>query len=341
MKNRAAEFSQRLMHDNRSVSVDIWCLVYNHEKYLHSALDGMLMQRTNFPYRIIIHDDASTDNSAKIIKEYQRQFPDKIIAIFEAENQMQKGVSFFRKMLANATAKYIAYCEGDDYWIDKNKLQKQVTYLETHQDCVSCYHNILPVNEFGQYDESLRKGYVYLKDGDYTKKEIRSFVLKTQLASLVMKNYLTFFNENDIQVYQGVKCNGDRRILLLCGILGRVHYLSDVMAAHRRVFYGDSYTARLSKKSTVDIFINEQKGKLEIRRLYKYFTGKPIYPYNDILHAIVTGFLLRQFCIKNGDHKKIFKEINLPFYAFFIYVPFFFYKCLLKTWKIFVSNTLE
>lgn len=121
--------------------LSIHCLVYNHEPYLRQCLDGFVMQRTDFPFEAIVHDDCSTDNSAAIIREYAEKYPDIIKPIFEEENQYRKiGFSGIgRIMSANTHGKYIAVCEGDDYWIDPNKLQMQVDYLEEYPECGLVY----------------------------------------------------------------------------------------------------------------------------------------------------------------------------------------------------------
>lgn len=122
--------------------VSICCITYNHAPYIRECLDGFMMQQTNFPIEIIINDDASTDGTTEIIKEYEAQYPDIIRPIYQIENQYSKGV---RGMYANfcfprAQGKYIALCEGDDYWTDPLKLQKQVDFLESHPDYVMCSH---------------------------------------------------------------------------------------------------------------------------------------------------------------------------------------------------------
>ena len=115
--------------------VTIRCTVYNHEPYLRQCLDGFVMQKTTFPFEAIVHDDASTDGSAAIICEYAEKYPDIIKPIYETENQYSKGT--LDRIIINAThpnSKYIATCEGDDYWTDPNKLQLQVDFLESHPD---------------------------------------------------------------------------------------------------------------------------------------------------------------------------------------------------------------
>ena len=119
--------------------VTIRCLVYNHEPYLRQCLDGFVMQKTNFPFEAIVHDDASTDRSAEIIREYAEKYPNIIKPIFETENLYSKHDGSIRKVMYEHTkGKYVAICEGDDYWIDPYKLQKQVDILESNTNIGLC-----------------------------------------------------------------------------------------------------------------------------------------------------------------------------------------------------------
>ena len=131
--------------------VAIKCLVYNHEPYLRDCLEGFVMQQTNFPFVAIVHDDASTDNSAAIIREYEEKYPDIIKPIYEAENQYSKrdgSVGRIMNAAVDATgAKYIAMCEGDDYWTDPLKLQKQVDFMEANPEYGLCYAKAYRYNE--------------------------------------------------------------------------------------------------------------------------------------------------------------------------------------------------
>lgn len=128
------------MNDDK-ILVSIQCLVYNHEPYLRQCLDGFVMQKTNFRFEAIVHDDVSTDGSAAIIREYTEKYPDIIKPIYETENQYSKRDGSLRRIMnAACKGKYIALCEGDDYWIDPLKLQKQVDFLEAHPDYSMCFH---------------------------------------------------------------------------------------------------------------------------------------------------------------------------------------------------------
>lgn len=120
--------------------VSISCITYNHAPYIRQCLEGFITQKTNFAYEVLIHDDASTDGTSEIIQEYENKYPDIIKPIYESENQYQKGVPMGSEVwnVPRAQGKYIALCEGDDYWTDPNKLQKQVDYMEQHPEIDLC-----------------------------------------------------------------------------------------------------------------------------------------------------------------------------------------------------------
>ena len=127
--------------------VAIRCITYNHEPYIRDALEGFVMQKADFPFVAIVHDDASTDGTAKIIREYAEKYPDIIKPIYETENQYSKHDGSLGRIMNEACkvtgAEYIAMCEGDDYWTDPLKLQKQVDFLESHSDYGVVYTNFI------------------------------------------------------------------------------------------------------------------------------------------------------------------------------------------------------
>ncbi|MDK9737728.1 glycosyltransferase [Vibrio sp. D404a] len=128
--------------DNKDeVCVSIICATYNQENYIQDAIVGFLMQKTNFRFEIVIHDDASTDNTANIVKSYQKRYPDIIKPIFQKENQYSKGgFKPLRYASRFARSKYLALCEGDDFWVNKNKLQVQYDELESNPQVKMCFH---------------------------------------------------------------------------------------------------------------------------------------------------------------------------------------------------------
>ena len=142
----------------RNLMVSIHCLVYNHEPYLRQCLDGFVMQKTNFQFEVIVHDDASTDNSAEIIREYAQKYPGIIKPIFEKENVYRlKGFAGINEIMdQHMYGKYIAYCEGDDYWCDCNKLQKQVNALEQNPEATMSYTGFYVVDNLGNKIKHVR-----------------------------------------------------------------------------------------------------------------------------------------------------------------------------------------
>ena len=154
------------------ILVAIHCLVYNHEPYLRDCFDGFVMQKTNFRFVAVVHDDCSTDHSADIIREYEAKYPDIFRPIYETENQYSKRDGSLRRIMNEAIdatgAKYIAMCEGDDYWTDPYKLQKQVDFMETHPEYSMCFHKVEVVSNI---EEDLNL-YGHLEEREYSAEEI-------------------------------------------------------------------------------------------------------------------------------------------------------------------------
>ncbi len=122
-----------------SVKVTVLCTTYNQEEFIRDALEGFVIQKTTFPFRVIVHDDASKDSTPEIIMEYANRYPDIIIPVLEKENQYSKGTVYFTELvLSYAEGEYFATCEGDDYWIDPNKLQLQYDILENNKEINAC-----------------------------------------------------------------------------------------------------------------------------------------------------------------------------------------------------------
>lgn len=125
---------------NQKMMVSVVCMTYNHEAYIGNALEGFVSQKTNFAYEVIVHDDASTDKTADIIREYEKKYPELIKPIYQTENQYFKVNAMQVYVRPLVHGKYIALCEGDDYWTDPLKLQKQVDAMEQHPEVDICAH---------------------------------------------------------------------------------------------------------------------------------------------------------------------------------------------------------
>ena len=240
-------YDRIVSHKDEEILVSIRCAVYNHEPYLRQCLDGFVMQKTTFRFEAVIHDDASKDGSARIIREYAEKYPDIIVPIFENENQYSKDRgSVFRIITEHCRGKYYASCEGDDYWTDPLKLQKQVDYLENHPECMLCFTNAIMRwdDGSGKPERLFAPG---LEDRDYLGPEMTEEWI-TPTASFVYRRSLI---ESDF--YQRVvshpklKIASDIPMVLTCAHLGTVHALTDVTCVYRRqpngfMLSSDSYT---------------------------------------------------------------------------------------------------
>ena len=218
--------------------VSVRCITYNHEPYIAQALDGFLMQKTNFPFEVIVHDDASTDRTAEIIREYEARFPKIIKPIYETENQYSKhDGSLGRIMEAACKGKYIALCEGDDYWIDENKLQMQADFLEGNPEYTLCFSNakIWKNNDF--VCDSFP---CLLQDRDVKTEEIiLNGGLFIPTATIIYRNEIK-------NTYPGFcsKCwVGDYPLQIYASICGKVWGMSNVMSVYRASVPG-SWTQR-------------------------------------------------------------------------------------------------
>lgn len=211
--------------------VAIKCAVYNHEPYLRDCLEGFVMQQTNFPFVAIVHDDASTDSSAAIIREYEEKYPDIIKPIYETENQYSKhdgSVGRIMDVAIDATdAKYVAICEGDDYWTDPLKLQKQVDFMEANPEYSMCFHKVkLLIQKTGELRNEI---------------DVRDMSGKSTIIDLVERNYVhtpsvlyRIYPDLFKQDQNMISCFfGDYKMWLLLANKGNIFKFEDIMAIYR------------------------------------------------------------------------------------------------------------
>jgi glycosyltransferase involved in cell wall biosynthesis len=215
--------------DNKSILLTIRCITYNHAPYIRQCLEGFIMQKTNFSFIVVIHDDASTDGTGDIINEYAKKYPI-IKPILQKENQYSQGYNRIRLLLDEVIkSKYTAICEGDDYWTDPQKLQKQVDFLEANPDYSACFHQAIRHYEGNEYPDTL---YADIDNRDYTGLELYDPKHRPPTASLVMRtdinksNVYKRFIENNLSF-------SDIPMFLTCANEGKVRGMSDTMCVYR------------------------------------------------------------------------------------------------------------
>lgn len=251
--------------------VSIRCLVFNQEKYIRQCLDGIVSQKTNFHFEAIVHDDASTDGTADIIREYAQMYPDIIKPILETENQYSKCDGSIRRIINEACkGKYIAYCEGDDYWTDPLKLQKQVDILEADTDIMMVYTGFQTVDENGDV--------VYRYDFDYNMQTSKSGYVFDKLLyrNVVMTVSSIFRREVFLSEYIMESPNNLDYLIFMCAAAkGKVVYLPEKTCCYRK--HAASATNTNSKKiqekvlDVITYFTNMYiSGRIEMDNVHHY-----------------------------------------------------------------------
>ena len=207
-------------------TVTIICIAYNQEKYISRAIDSFLIQKTNFDVEVLIHDDASTDKTSDILRGYQKKYPQKIKLTIQKENQYsKKDWIFINNLFVNARGKYIAMCEGDDYWTDENKLQKQVDYMEAHPECALVFHPVKVV-----FQNSEEKSYTIPN---------MSKAIKFTPEELIRENFIStsavmYRAKHDYEKLERKIMPQDLYLHLYHAVGGSMHCINEIMSVYRR-----------------------------------------------------------------------------------------------------------
>jgi len=285
--------------------VSICCTTFNHESYIEDALEGFVNQKTNFHYEVLIHDDASTDRTAEIIKEYEKKYPNLIKPIYQKENQYSKGLIINRTFnYSRAIGKYIALCEGDDYWIDPSKLQKQIDYMEDNPECSFCFTNgkIIDV-------EDKNKERIFIP---YTIENTKYFTGKSkcydvgELALLGFIPTATFIFRKKIledtpEFYNKKYPGGDLKLKLYATSHGYAYFINDVTSVYRTNVKGSAMSQWKTYNKEQSIIHNQEYIDL-INEMNKHTN----YKWNYELDRLKIEFEVSQLIINND--KKLFIE---------------------------------
>lgn len=289
--------------------VVIRSLVYNHEPYLRDCLEGFVMQQTTFPFVAVVHDDCSTDGSTAIIREYAEKYPHIIKPVYETENQYSKHDGSLRRVMDEACskygAKYYALCEGDDYWTDPHKLQKQVDFLESNPDYTMVCSDAVVRTPEGDLteDDFLRVGwYRYHESRDIATEDIiekGGWFIHT--ASIVYRGGLR-------EAYPAgcLKApTGDYLLQMFAAITGKVFYFHEKMVVYR---YGsaNSWTNRERSRS-YESHLNFTNGEIAMLEcLDKYSEGKYGQSFKRTIANTIKRRLLNAFPQKASETCKCF-----------------------------------
>lgn len=261
--------------------VSITCAAYNHEAYIARALDGFLSQQTDFGFEILVHDDASTDRTADIIRDYARRWPDLVLPLFQTENQYSLGKRIPYLNTQRARGRYIAVCEGDDYWTDPHKLQKQVAFLEAHPECSLLFHAADILDErtgqiSGQirpFDRSLILPAKPLFSGGGNICPTASIVYRSE----PMRSPPDFYFQSPV---------GDRALALTMVLHGSIAYLDDVMSV-RRLWVPGSWNTRFQHEPDKQKQIRHFRGMISLFESFGQVSGGR---WSDDVNRTVLGY---------------------------------------------------
>lgn len=233
--------------------VSICCITYNHVQYIRRAIEGFLMQKTNFAFEILIHDDASSDGTSEIIKEYQQRFPELIYPIFQTENQYSKGIRTSLLNLKRAVGHYIALCEGDDYWIDPFKLQKQFDFMTNNHDFSMVFTGCEIHKFIGGKRRYTYQGFTRISPDDYLEKNpfiatASIFFVRSLIPITYSENWMLKSFAGDLVVKYCALANGD---------LG---FIPDVTCVYNCGIPGSWSSQKYTKKKILKEFSDEIRG---------------------------------------------------------------------------------
>ena len=273
------------------IVVSIVCNTYNQRNYIRDALDGFLMQITEFPYEILIHDDASTDGTTEIVKEYAERYPKIIKLIIQNENQYSKGKAISESFqFPRAQGKYIAFCEGDDYWTDPRKLQKQVEAMEKYPQIDICAHRMMTMHE------NLKTGFVpkQKKNTIFSPAEVITGGGGFEAtASLIFRR--TLLDDH----YKFIKMMSVDYVWQIHGALrGGMLYLGDCMGVYRQRARG-SWTVRAEKDANAPI-----EAWTKIRNVLETLNHETSGLYDEEITAQMAMMSLN-IMVRRGEVKRI------------------------------------
>lgn len=222
----------------KEIVVSVICMTFNQQKYVTQTLESLVAQKTEFPFEIIVHDDASTDRTPDIIREYAERYPELIRPLMREVNQFSQGIDIFNDYIVpRAKGTYIALCEGDDFWTSPNKLQAQYDAMMAHPECSMITHKVQGISEDGKTnlrtfpEKDMPEGIVKASEVIHRTLAYNEWMFHTT-SYFVRKSMLIEGKERNLDFYLH-PMYGDQSVIHLSAIYGDFYYLNELMSAYR------------------------------------------------------------------------------------------------------------
>jgi glycosyltransferase involved in cell wall biosynthesis len=279
-------------------------MTFMHESFIRDCIEGILMQKTTFPVQVLIHDDASTDGTAAIVREYELQYPQLIKAYYQKENSFTKPDKRARRaeFRSWSRGKYIALCEGDDYWTDPLKLQKQVEFLEANEEYVMCYHDVKVIDENGIL---LMESQLHTEaKRDASKEDLIYGGFWAKTLTLCFRNV---YNDMNYPKEMKFVLNGDTFLISLLGNFGKGKWMGDeIKPGVYRIHSGGIW----STKNKIEKMFDHVNTFLWISRYYNRINEK-VYAEKWLSKMLNTANSINTEWLNNAEKNEIEKKSNI------------------------------
>lgn len=221
---------------HQKLDLSIYITTYNHESYIKQALDSILMQKTQYNYEILIGDDVSQDGTREILKKYEQNYPGKFQVYYRDHNMNKEIPNNGDDLRARCKGKYVIALEGDDFWIDEYKIEKQISFLENHPEYLGVAHNCIVVDQFSNM---MQESYPECKDPEYSLSHLVSEIMPGQLTTVMYRNYLDI-RDMDTSILRYGMSPWDRLLYFVLATYGKIYCMQEKMSAYRHVLSGGS-----------------------------------------------------------------------------------------------------
>lgn len=291
------------------IDISIVVVSYNHEKYIANTLESLVNQETNFNYEILVGDDCSKDNTLKVILEYQSKYP-MLIRNVKRDNNLGATTNLY-DLMQHARGRYIAFCEGDDYWCDKFRVQREIDFLDSNRQYSGVCGRTIPVDENNgelsvDFIDETKKFWIFKKT-EFTQGDYEQWLMPGHLSALTMRNYMLDDKHNYSVVLDAHKLVADRTLAMICILNGVIKCETTITSCYRFIIKptGNNFMSQINRTNyRLDDFVMLIKQEKYAKSEFGIPLSLDIIKKNRLVGATVVWLTDR-----NEDNKNVLKGI--------------------------------